>query len=151
MKPSSYTYCLRNTQPESHEPHGPCYVWNNNSFDRRRVWARLVRHSCRFRGSDSRTRDADKETNLAPIVRVRLEYLPPPRELASEQEGLEGADSDNEDAGQEKDGCCARGFTRHFLHFCTASRLRFFKASTVLWRFTLKRTGAAGLPSKPGV
>ena len=55
----------------SHEPHGPCYVWNNNSFDMRRVWARLVRHSCRFRGSDSRTRDADKETNLAPIVRVR--------------------------------------------------------------------------------
>ena len=59
--------CVRGVPAGSHEPaHGPCYVWINNFFDRRRVCARLVRHSCRFRGSDSRTRNAAESTNLAP-------------------------------------------------------------------------------------
>lgn len=46
----------------SHEPHGPCCVRGNHFRDGGRVWARLVRHSSRFLGSDSRSRDAAKVT-----------------------------------------------------------------------------------------
>ena len=45
-----------------HEPHGPCCVRGNHFRDWGRVWARLVRHSSRFRGFDSRSRDAAKVT-----------------------------------------------------------------------------------------